>query len=210
VDPGFAAVGWAVVDLDSDGDHLVSLGVLRTVKSSKKANVLAAADNFRRAKEIGRALARILLEQRCEAICAEAMSFPRSSSVAAKMAMCWGVLAQICEALALPLVQASPKDIKRAATGSAAASKDDVQAALSSRFPDAVGLVARIPRGLHEHAFDAAGAVVACRDSEVIGALARRVNAYGTSLTKLPLAGARVPSAYGDALTKPTEGVADV
>jgi Holliday junction resolvasome RuvABC endonuclease subunit len=184
-----------VVELDGAGDRLISLGVLRTEKSSKKQNVLAAADNFRRAREIGRALARILLENNVDAICAEAMSFPRSSSVAAKMAMCWGVLAQLCEALCLPLVQASPKDIKRAVTGSAAASKDDVQAALSSRFPDAVGLVGSIPRSFHEHAFDAVGAVVACRGSEVLAALGRH---------------AHPGNAYSRSLTKPTEGVADV
>lgn len=173
LDPGFASVGWAVVELDGNVERLIGLGVLRTKKSARKQNVLAAADNFRRARELGRELGRLVHEHRIDVVCAEAMSFPRSSSVAAKMAMCWGVLAQLCEALALPLVQASPKDIKRAVSGSAAASKDDVQAALSLRFPDAVGLVAGLPSGLHEHAFDAGGAVVACLSSDVVIAARR-------------------------------------
>ncbi len=170
IDPGFASIGWAVVELGADGEHLKTLGVIRTKKSNRKQNTLAAADNFRRAREIGRALGGLLLEHRIEVVCAEAMSFPRSSSVAAKMAMCWGVLAQLCEVLRIPMVQASPQQIKKAVTGRSSASKDDVGDALSLRFSDAVGLVGNLPGGLHEHAFDAVGAVVACLDSDVVHA----------------------------------------
>lgn len=174
IDPGFSSVGWAIVEHHPDaGVRLVSLGVMRTKKATRKQNVLAAADNFRRAQEIGRELGALMLSARVDVVCAEAMSFPRSSSVAAKMAMCWGVLAQLCETLSLPLTQASPQQIKRSVTGNAAASKDDVAAALSLRFPDTVALVASVPASLHEHAHDAVGAIVACLESDVVRAAAR-------------------------------------
>jgi crossover junction endodeoxyribonuclease RuvC len=169
LDPGFASVGWAVIDL-FDSPQIHALGVLRTKKANRKHEVLAVADNFRRARELGRALGRLVVEQQIDVIAAEAMSFPRSSSVAAKMAMCWGVLARVCEEFDLPVVQASPQQIKRALTGRASASKDDVAAALALRFPNAIGLVAGLPAGLHEHAFDAVGAAVACLGGDVVRA----------------------------------------
>lgn len=186
LDPGFASVGWAVVDL-FESPQIHALGVLRTKQSNRKQAVLAAADNFRRARELGQALGNLVLEQRIDVVAAEAMSFPRSSSVAAKMAMCWGVLARICEEFDLPLVQASPQQIKRALTGNASASKDDVQASLAIRFPNAIGLVGGLPKGLHEHAFDAAGAAVACLTSDVIRASVGRsssAHSYPRSLTE--------------------------
>lgn len=173
IDPGFASIGWAVVESTDDGSTLdvISAGVVRSKKAKPKQRVLAADDNFRRAREIGRALGRIMLEHRVDAVCAEAMSFPRSSSVAAKMAMCWGVLAQLCETLGLPLVQTSPQKLKRAVTGNASASKDDVAAALYIRLPNALGALVGIPASIHEHAMDAFGAIIACLDSDVVRAV---------------------------------------
>lgn len=173
IDPGFASVGWAVVEVNASSERVVAMGVIRTQKSNRKQNVLAAADNFRRARELGRQLTKLLVEYDVRVVCAEAMSFPRSSSVAAKMAMCWGVLAQLCESLCLPLVQASPQQIKRVVTGNASASKDDVLTALALRFDNTVGLVGEIPKSMHEHTFDAVGAVVAGLDSEVLRAATR-------------------------------------
>jgi Holliday junction resolvasome RuvABC endonuclease subunit len=182
IDPGFASIGWAVVESNDELDTLdvVGAGVVRTKKAKAKQRVLAADDNFRRAGEIGRALGRIMLEHRVDAVCAEAMSFPRSSSVAAKMAMCWGVLAQLCETWGLPLVQTSPQKLKRAVTGNASASKDDVAAALYTRLPDALGALVGIPKSIHEHAMDAFGAIIACLESDTV----RAVVQPGQSLTE--------------------------
>ncbi|MCC6811727.1 MAG: crossover junction endodeoxyribonuclease RuvC [Deltaproteobacteria bacterium] len=172
LDPGFAAIGWAVVETDPDaGDRLVAAGVVRTKKAKPKQSVSASIDNFRRAQEIGRALGALALDHRVDVVCAEAMSFPRSSSVAAKMAMCWGVLAQLCQVLRVRVVQASPQEIKRALTGRTNATKDDVGAAVSLRFPDCVGIVGPLPRGLDEHAYDAVGAAVACMQRGEVRAL---------------------------------------
>lgn len=171
LDPGFASVGYALVLLGSSGERPVRMGVFETEKSSKKRAVLAADDNVRRAREISVFLNDILTKGPhgpVRAICAETMSFPRSSSVAAKMAMCWGVVSALSSLLDVPVLQVTPMGIKLAVAGAKTASKEEVQAAVQSRFgAETRALCADVPRSKLEHPYDALGAVLACRDSEV-------------------------------------------
>ena len=176
LDPGFSCVGYALVRLDGDTESPLAMGVVRTEKASKKQNVFASEDNLRRAREITAALNKIFKGHKIQAMCAETMSVPRSSSVAAKMAMCWGVVACFSELLNVPLVQATPKALKKGVTGHADSSKEDIIEALLSRYGIEVlnGLVDDVPPSLREHPFDALGAVVACRDSELLRLLRRQ------------------------------------
>lgn len=171
IDPGFASMGVAVVDVTEHGVGVITLDVIRTQKDDRKRRTLASDDNVRRAREIaGR-----LFEAHIGAICAEAMSFPRNSSAAAKMALSWGVICALAQVRDVPIVQASPQQIKQAVTGSKTASKLDVEAALLKRYGNQIEqLVAHLPDSQHEHAFDALAAVVACLDSDVLR-MARRV-----------------------------------
>lgn len=168
LDPGFASLGVAVVELRSGGESVRQLHVIRTSKSDRKRGVRASDDNVRRAREIARQLGVIIGTTKPRAICAESMSFPRSSSVAGKMCLAWGVVATLSHVFGTPLVQASPKEVKLAACGDGGASKEDVIAAMRARFPECASLTAGINRGEHEHCFDALAAVVACLDSEVL------------------------------------------
>jgi crossover junction endodeoxyribonuclease RuvC len=175
LDPGFSCVGFALVRLDGDELHPTEMGVIRTEKASKKQNVFASEDNLRRAREITAVLNKILRAHPVQAMCAETMSFPRSSSVAAKMAMCWGVVAAFSELMNIPLVQATPKALKKSVTGRADASKEDIIEVLRKRYGEEVeGLVDGVPPSLREHPYDALGAVVACRDSELLRLLRRQ------------------------------------
>lgn len=179
IDPGFACVGWAIVELVADAPlSLVSMGVWRTEKAEKRRKVLASDDNFRRARELARCLGGLAVSERVEMICAESMSFPRSSSVAAKMAMCWGAMAHLSEVMSLPVAMATPKEVKRAVTGNAAASKDEVKAAIEKRFGVELvtSLVASVPKSFQEHPFDAVAAIVACEHGDVLR-MARRMPA---------------------------------
>lgn len=182
IDPGFSSLGWSLVEL-STGDHvvatasLVSLGLIRTEKSTAKQNVLASNDNFRRAREIAVAL-RKLFEVRPAVVCCESMSFPRNASAAAKVAMTWGVLADLCESQGIPMLMATPKELKRSVCGNASASKEEVQAALRLRFgtrPDELLKEAKIPASSQEHPMDALAAVCCCAESEVVRLLRRAV-----------------------------------
>lgn len=174
LDPGFANVGWALVELDggihgSTPELIVAMGLIETEKSSAKQNVLASNDNYRRAREIARAVRG--LKPRPQVICAESMSFPRSSSAAAKVAMTWGVIADFCEAENIAMLMASPKELKKAVCNDASASKTEIQIALRARFgsrPEELLKEAKIPPSSQEHPYDALAAVIACVDSEMI------------------------------------------
>lgn len=170
VDPGFANTGWALLELDggATSEKLVAMGLIETEKSSKKQKVLSADDNYRRAREIAKALRKL---SKPTVICCESMSFPRNASAAAKVAMTWGILAYFCEAEDIPMLMTSHKELKKAVCSDATASKEAVQKVLRVRYADlTVGLLkeAGIPPSSQEHPYDALAAAVACLDSETL------------------------------------------
>jgi Holliday junction resolvasome RuvABC endonuclease subunit len=174
VDPGFASFGWCVMLLLPQGEQVLETEVIRTEKSSKKQNVRAADDDFRRSQEIALVLQNVVKRWRPQAVAAEAFSSPRNASAAAKVARAWGVLAGLCVASKLPLVQASPQDIKKVLCQNKTATKEQVQEVLKVRYPDGfLSFTQRVPKGKWEHGFDAAGAVVACLETDVFR-MARR------------------------------------
>lgn len=171
VDPGFANLGYSVCQIDRSGKlTLQALGVIRTTKSSKKTRTLASEDNIRRAREIAHDLMEIVGRWQPKVICAEAMSFPRNSGAAAKVAMAWGIVAAILAKEALPLVQPSPQAVKKAVCGKASASKEEVQRAMerAHRLPR---FLSGIPKGLHEHPIDSLAVIHASLESDVILAI---------------------------------------
>lgn len=187
VDPGLANFGWALVELEPNGaERFVECGVMSTEKSQRKGNVLASDDNMRRARELHDGLLGVLRtvgkvypcgDANIVAIAAEAMSFVRAASAAAKLAMSWGVLAAFSAYRDMPIVQASPQLIKKTMCGVATATKEDVQRAIAERFgthPDA--MFSHLRKTEREHAADALAAIVTCRDAEVIR-VARRLAA---------------------------------
>lgn len=182
VDPGFANIGYAVVVLHPDGTEVPThMGVFRTDKSNAKQKVFASDDNLRRAREIYRFLRDLLRDGPhgpVRAICAETMSYPRNSATAAKMSMCWGVLAGLSEEFDIPVLQATPQGLKKNVAGKKTASKTGIQRALYKLYGKDVlkELCSGTPASCLEHPYDALGAVVACRDSEVLR-LARRMSA---------------------------------
>lgn len=177
VDPGFASIGLAALDLETD--RVVRFGVFRTAKDDRKGRTLAVEDNVRRAREIAVALASIVDELDPIAIAAEAMSFPRSSSVAAKLALTWGVLVAMAEHHGLAIVQASPQEVKRGTCGRKDASKEDVAAELRRRWPELDVLEDAIPKSQREHPYDALAAAAVATTSDVVR-LGRRAAAGST------------------------------
>lgn len=174
LDPGFAKTGVAVIDVHMGGDRLILLDVLRTQKSKVKTEVRASDDKVRRAQEMASALESLIRTHHPVAIAAEAMSFGmRNGGTQILIGIAWGVMAAVAtmDAMQIPIVQASPMQIKRVLCGNSKATKEEVIAAVQVKFPDA-----KWPkvRGLWEHAADAVGAIYACRDSGVIQ-MARRL-----------------------------------
>jgi crossover junction endodeoxyribonuclease RuvC len=156
IDPGFASFGYATLVFEHRSSVRVGeFGVVRTAKASKKQHVLSVEDNLRRAHEIAAKARWLVTRGHTVGICAEAMSFPRSSSVAAKMAMAWGILASLSEATAIPILQASPQEVKKAVCGVKTATKDEVIAAVQRLYPETAAMCAELPRGVWEHPHDA-------------------------------------------------------
>jgi len=103
------------------------------------------------------------------AIAAESMSFPRNAGSAAKVAMTWGILSDLCHIYQLPMVQATPQEIKKTLCDNKSATKTDIQNALERLYSDQFSPFMRsTPRGQWEHGFDSIGAVVTCLNSDVI------------------------------------------
>lgn len=174
LDPGFASFGWCLYSLGPTAaeDQPLMLGVIRTEKSEKKRGVRSTDDNVERCRVLARELAAVVgLVGAPMVICAEAMSFVRSSAVMAKVGMAWGCTVQAAETFGIPLLVATPQELKKSVCGRGDASKEDVQSALRQRynlsaFCDSTGKP--FGKSLVEHPADALGAIVACLDTNPI------------------------------------------
>ena len=164
-DPGFANFGWCLAHYHG-GDTLAidSLGVIETRPHGKRNT--QSESNARRASKIGVNLDK--LAKTADVMCVEAMSYPRNAMAAHKMGLAWGAMAVVCEDNELPLLQATPQDVKVAVCGKRSASKQDVETALCAIYPEAKSHTDRWPMGKREHMFDALGAIHALLDSDVI------------------------------------------
>lgn len=177
IDPGLRRAGYAVARiLPATSDRLIepiALGVWGTEKSDKRRRVFAADDDFRRAREQAARLSLVVpgagTLRILRLVAAESMSFPRNARAAAQIAMLWGALAHACETSAIPVVQASPQEIRAALGLPKGASKLDVQVCLAHRFGK--DLIEHLLRGVkaadREHPFDALAAIVAATTTDV-------------------------------------------
>lgn len=192
VDCGLAKLGYAFVQL-GDKWNVRALGCITTAPATAKAGITASADLARRARNIHVALCNLCVENGMPlVICAEAFSYPRvpgkvrgtcprckrsGSSImpkpVAQLGYGWGVLCSLAnEMREAPIAQVSPQDIKKALCGRGNATKADVQEQLKIHFRQ-MALFEKLNKGHVEHAADALGAIVACRDTEIMR-MARR------------------------------------
>jgi crossover junction endodeoxyribonuclease RuvC len=177
VDPGFAKFGYSIISIGktADEDKPVRMRVLTTKKSNKKANRLAAEDNIVRAQYIAQSLLDIRKRYDYKVICAETMSYPRSSSAAAKMSYGWGVLVCLSTLYDIPILQNSPQEIKKSLCGKNNASKQEIQDKLNQVFSRCDWLSRKICRTDKEHCYDALAAYYACRKSTFLQLLRQNV-----------------------------------
>jgi len=168
LDPGFASLGYVVLVLDPR-PRVHRFGVMQTSPSAKKHKVLSVEDNVRRTMLISRFLRELATcSSRTVALCAEAMSFPRSSSVAAKMALTWGAIASLSEASGIPILQATPQQAKQGVCGIKTATKEEVQSAVAKLYPEIVAMRGDIARGAWEHPHDALAVAHVMLKSDVV------------------------------------------
>lgn len=170
IDPGFASCGVTVAELLAETELVYLMDVITTEKSSKKRSVRASEDNVTRAIKIFNDLHN-LIPRKTIAFCAEAQSWPRNASASAKVGIAWGVICAVAEDLGIPILQATPKEIKKCVCGKGTASKLEVQEALVQRYGS---LPLPKQKGKREHVCDALGAIVTCLDAPAI-MMARRL-----------------------------------
>lgn len=189
-DPGLANLGGAVVLLGErpEDDELLELPLLLTEKSAKRRVVMAADDDFRRAREIAEGVADLFFRYapgsggrgNIKVVCAESMSFVRSARTSAQIALTWGVLAGEVQRRTLPVIQAGPQEIRRRFGLSKGAAKEEVHARLVKRYGarnverallknDAYrGATEKQRAKLRKHPLDALASIAASDGSEVM------------------------------------------
>jgi Holliday junction resolvasome RuvABC endonuclease subunit len=153
------------------------MGLVRTHKSTKKAHVRQADDTFRRAGELAAELIGIIEQHRPKGICIESFSPPRHASVAGKMGHAYGVVAALSELHDLPVIAATPVEVRRAVEASHK-DKEEVEAFLRTMYmqtsPKAIRRFEnewRRNKTQLNHAWDAVAVYEAVKRSEVIRAL---------------------------------------
>lgn len=179
LDLGLAKCGWALWRLAGSAmvgvtPQLEDLGVWVTEKSDKKREVLSSNDDFRRARELARSLGALLSSApRLRAVVVEAKSLPRNAASSCLIGMAWGIFAGEVERRGLPVVQASPQEVRHRLGLSKGMSKLDVRRAVFRTTPNMEGRLTgnKIPESLWEHPVDASAVVLACQDSEILRAV---------------------------------------
>jgi Holliday junction resolvasome RuvABC endonuclease subunit len=174
VDPSLCNTGIAAVDLRPTCDAVMETLVIVTEPSAKKRRVLTSDDDARRVAEIAAGLDAAIRKHRPVALIVEAPAGSKGARAARALGLAIATVVAVAKLRELPLVQVQPLDVKRAACGTKAASKDDVILAIERAFPDVTWPTG--PDSLIEHAADALGAVLAARDSETLR-MARRLGA---------------------------------
>ena len=184
VDCGFSDIGWCI--LNAVSEIPIDGGVIRTEKSSKKANMLSTDDNRRRAFEIHRALAAVhaIASNNGRTLLAygyESESLVRNAGVTFKMGIGFGVLYSSMCAAEAPVLTLSPSDLKLFLCKKKTAFKEEVGEAVRARYAaDAIAcatidrIAKALPVGKHEHLFDAIAAGLYACNSDVVKTMVRQ------------------------------------
>lgn len=168
IDPGFSSLGWSVWGATKAELDPFSTGVIQTEKAKRKVQLRASEDNIQRAQAIYNALDNIINQEAIQLICTETMSWPRNAGVVAKMGIVWGTISSVACRYGIPIIQASPVDIKLHMTQDKKASKEKMIEWVRMVFPN---LPFPPQETLHEHCADAVAAVWACRHSQLFMAM---------------------------------------
>ena len=172
LDPSFRNLGWAVLNVWPDGEEVIASAVITTKKANKKLKRFAADDNHQCAQHLADKLIEVIKDHHVKLICAESSWGFKGSKAAQLAGMTWGVLSAVSLVYRLPVLQATPTEIKEANVGTTSATKEEVREAVLERYPEAKEAVERVTKEkLQEHGYDAIAAAVACLRSTEIATL---------------------------------------
>lgn len=169
VDPGFASMGWVLLQLGGTepADEVVGCGLIETSPSTnKKERVAKAGSNTDRNQVIVRALQ--AQWDGVVVLARESASIPRSSSVAHQLGISYGTLTTLAEVHECPVYEVSPQRIKHALCGKLDASKAEIEVVARARysFPG----IDAVSKSKRNHIYDAAAvAIVVAKFQELAG-----------------------------------------
>lgn len=171
-DPGFKYVGYALVAFP--GRSIVCLGTAYTEKSLRKGSVRQASDVIRRSRDVWGEI-RSQWRDLPNVLCMETMPNLRNSTVRANINFVAGALALYSDLLDIPLLEATPIEIKKAICGNGSASKEAIIKKMEARYPGVKWPVTRV-RGaesieMASHAADALAAIETCLDDPAVLAI---------------------------------------
>lgn len=118
IDPGLAAVGWGVVDMDGARVVYGAHGCFTTRPGDDIAERLAS---------IRDSLALLIAQYRPAEAAMESLFFSRNVSSALGVAEARGIIRLACRDAGLSMHEYGPMDVKKAATGSGRSGKEEVQ-----------------------------------------------------------------------------------
>lgn len=176
IDAGFTATGWAVFRLEDAGLVPIAAGCVRTQPGTKRTAVRVADDDARRVAELVRCLRAAVTTWSIRGLFVELPTGGAQGARAQRaMALATGAVVAAVELLGLAAEWVTPREVKLAAAGSAAAGKDEVMAAAQRRWPELWLMAAdksrKTPAAVWEHIADAAWAVESARHGQLARAL---------------------------------------
>lgn len=169
-DPSLTSWGMALVDVDVETMemHPRRIDLCRTEKSKNKS-VRVSSDYLARARELRGKF--VLMEDLCHIHAAEIPSGAQS----AKASYAFGLVVGVLSAHRKPLIEVSPTEVKRAVTGYAGATKQEMIEWATETFPDldwVPGKGSKQWADVNEHMADALGIVLAATKTQQFAAAA--------------------------------------
>jgi Holliday junction resolvasome RuvABC endonuclease subunit len=178
VDPGFANIGLATLDLFPVGaSSLLATGLVLTKPASGKVKQID--DELRRLHEIEDALLAFITEWKPDVLAIEEpgkclmrrslggrVQWQTNPSLLRTSCLMWGAASGICRARGIYIVKYGSQQIKKIVCGSNKASKVEMEKEIKSRYGDYTGwsTTQRV-----EHEVDAVGAAIsACKEPFVM------------------------------------------
>lgn len=175
IDPGFANVGWSILDWLPDEKRmlLIEAGVFETkLTPEKKRPGTKSADDLRRVGEVSEFLREKVAfgyAAGVDVITPEAMSWgtPNAGTML-RLAMFWGALGAVASEAGIAVVQVPVQTLKKEATGRMTAHKEDVAEALALKVEGLPEVLKATKRTAIEHLADSVGAAWAARNTEMM------------------------------------------
>ena len=158
VEPGFASVGLAFIEILGEGQYRAEhLETIRTKRSTLKTNIWD--DNYERCEFIGKRVTELIEHYGPQLVAIEAESWTRTHTDSV-VGLGRGVIYGITSSRGLPTSQWHPKQVRQALLNKQQASKSDLEEWLGKHVLDFHRKLTPITKSQQNHAADAAAVAI--------------------------------------------------